>query len=71
MENHKIFNEVLELTSSENQALYFDFLAKMFIHKIPWDQFYEQQSLEIRMIDKQLEQLMHDRLYRDKEVVID
>lgn len=68
---NKSLNEVLNFLDIEDRGQYIRFLKIMYNSNIPWSEFYEHKDGNIEKIDKKINKIMKDDLYKDKEILID
>ncbi len=69
--SNKSFNEVLNFLDLEDREQYISFLKIMYNSNIPWLKFHEHKNESIEKIDKKINKIMKDDLYKDKEIFID
>ena len=55
----------------EDRGQYIRFLKIMYNSNIPWSEFYEHKDGNIEKIDKKINKIMKDDLYKDKEILLD
>lgn len=68
---NKSLNEVLNFLDLEDREQYIRFLKIMYNSNIPWSEFYEHKDENIEKIDKKINKIMKDDLYKDKEIFVD
>jgi len=70
IKNNKALNELLDFVAPENKAEYFHFFKIMYDKKIPWTEFYDNKSENIKRIDEKINKVMQEDMFKDKEIVI-
>ncbi len=68
---NKSLNEVLNFLDIEDRWQYIRFLKIMYNSNITWSEFSEHKDGNIEKIDKKINKIMKDDLYKDKEILID
>lgn len=71
VQNNKALQAILGLVSPADRDEYLDFLKIMYDSDIPWSDFFEAKSENIRKIDKKINEAMKADLLKDKEVFIE
>jgi len=71
VKNNKALNEVLNLLDSNDKGEYLDFFKKMYNSNIPWKGFYEHKDEKIIKMDDKINEVMKNRLYKDKEIIVE
>lgn len=69
--NNKTLNKRLDLLNLEDKEKYLAFFKKMFEHKIDLKDLFKYKEVEIKEIDKRLQEQSQISLYKNKEVIID
>lgn len=69
--NHKILNELFDFVAPDDKAEYFNFFKIMYDKRIPWTEFYDNKSENIKKIDEKINKVMKEDMFKDREVVIE
>lgn len=67
---NKTLNDLLDKLNLESKNKYLNFLKEMFDQKVDWSDFHKYKNEEIKMVDKNIQEVMQNILYQEEKVNI-